>query len=69
MKRIDQYIDQLKKENGALSALENVITLKELFQYHNGNDNKDSEKNKTIRFALISQHMFYTCVKENNLLR
>ena len=76
MKRMDQYVKELKKENVSisfhfdeqtLSVLDNFTTLEEVFQNHF--DIKDSEKNKAIRLVLIAQYLFYNWLKKNNLLQ
>lgn len=78
MKRIDQYIDELKKENipiplcfdmKVLTVLDNWTTsLEELFQQHFSHNDKDSEKNKAIRHTLIAQYLFYTWLRKNNFI-
>lgn len=76
MKRMDQYFEELKKENITIPShldvkivfiLDNFGTLEEVFE--NYNNDTDSEKNKDIRFILIAQYLFYTWLKKNNLLQ
>ena len=79
MKQMDQYVEEFKKENNgqipfyldieaSSSILDKIETLEEVFQKYN-NDNKDSEKNKVVRFTLIAQYQLYLWLKNNHLLQ
>lgn len=78
MKRIDQYLEEFKKENHSVpsyldmetsSIINKIETLEEVFQNYNNDDNKNSEKNKTIRFALMARYSFYIWLKKNRLFQ
>jgi len=79
MKRIDQYIDELKKENVHVplyfdikevsTNIDKFTTLEELFQHLSNFNDKDSEKNKAIRHTLTAQYLVYTWLKKNKFLR
>jgi len=76
MKRMDQYIEELKKEKVEIqlyfdnnekvfSTLEGVTAIEELF-HQQCNNNDDNKKNKSIQIVLMAQYQKKKLLQEND---